>query len=50
MSVHGVLVWVCVNGHVSSVVRTANADGVRRCFFCPAVAEPHSAELTKATS
>lgn len=31
--------WVCPWGHVSSVARFPNAEGVRRCFFCPNVVQ-----------
>lgn len=27
--------WLCTAGHISSVARIPNADGVRRCYFCP---------------
>lgn len=30
--------YVCPNGHRSSVARLPNHEGVRRCYFCPEVA------------
>jgi hypothetical protein len=30
-------IWACPSGHLANVARVPNAEGVRRCFFCPEV-------------
>jgi hypothetical protein len=44
------ILYVCPNGHVSSVARFPNQEGVRRCFFCPAVAQPQEFKHVESSS